>query len=173
MGETPMPPGDRFESLRSLAKEDRRDGRREDPHVVPEGAPAQVRHVHADPFVESDAGAALDLPDAGQAGGDVEASLLPGLAGVALVARQRPRAYQRHVALEHVVKLRQLVDARFTQEAAEPGEPRAVFHLEGGAVLLALGCQFVALLLGARDHRAELVDDERTAAEARAALAED
>ena len=53
------------------------------------------------------------------------------------VHRQRPRADQRHVALEHVPQLRQLVDAGLAEEVADAGDPRVVLQLERRAVLLA------------------------------------
>src|SRR5437763_13705056 len=68
-------------SMRPPSHDDRRDGQQEDLQVVPEGSAAVVLHVHAHPVVEADGGAAFDLPDAGEAGGDLQAAAMPRLAG--------------------------------------------------------------------------------------------
>src|SRR5580704_18112317 len=38
--------------------------------------------------------------------------------------RMRPRTYKRHLPLQHVNKLRQLVQARHPEKAADSGDPR-------------------------------------------------
>src|SRR6185312_4302103 len=42
--------------------------------------------------------------------------------------RMRPRPHDRHMSLQHVDELRQLVETAGTQEAAKPGDPRVVDH---------------------------------------------
>ena len=75
----------------------------------------------------------------------------PLLRRVALdvVGMLRPRADQAHLALDHVEQLRQLVELGPAQEAADARDPRIV-----------AGGHRRALLVGARAHRAQLVDAE-------------
>ena len=73
----------------------------------------------ADPALVVDVVAAADLPQAGQAGADLEV-VDPGLAiELELVRHHRPRAHQAHLAAHHVEQLRQLVQAGLAQEPAE------------------------------------------------------
>ena len=87
--------------------------------VARERAGADVLHVHADPVGEGDPRPSPHLPDARQAGRHVQALAEPAAAGLGLVARQRARPDQRHVASQHVPQLRQLVDAGPPQKTSD------------------------------------------------------
>ena len=63
--------------------------------------------------------AAEHLPEAGDPGRQVEAAAAPAADALVLGDRQRPRADEAHLAAQHVPELRQLVDARVPQEAAD------------------------------------------------------
>src|SRR5262249_5951856 len=83
--------------------------------------PAALRIVHRVP--------AHDLPWTGHAGGEIESLALPERIGVRIEAR-RTRPDQAHVAAQHRPQLRELVDARLAQVAAESGHPRIVLEPE-------------------------------------------
>ena len=90
----------------------------------------------ADAAVVVDVVAAADLPQAGQAGADLEI-VDPGLAvELELVGHHRPGADQAHLAAHHVEQLRQLVQAGLAQKAADGRDPGIVLEL---AVLGPLG----------------------------------
>ena len=78
---------------------------------------------------------------------------LPGIVALHQEQHLRPRAHQAHVAPGDVPELGQLVEAGAAQEAAHRGEA-------------------IGVVAGAVAHGAELVEGERTAAEARPLLAE-
>src|SRR5690606_9923447 len=80
----------------------------------------------------------------------------------------RPGADQAHLALQHVPQLRQLVEARPAQQAADASDARVVLELMVKRPLcsqrrVALE-QLLELSLGIRNHRAELVAREALAA---------
>ena len=67
------------------------------------------------------------------------------------------RSYQAHPAGQDIPELRELVDARRPQDAADPGHPRVVGRLEEGTALpLVHRREVVGHLGGVRHHRAEL-----------------
>src|SRR5450432_135112 len=92
---------------------------RQNRDVMKECSPANVGDVHANPFGECDAAAAAHLPDAREAGRDVEATALPAFAGIGFIDRQRSRADERHVAAQHIPELRQLVDAGLAEKFSD------------------------------------------------------
>ena len=88
------------------------------------------------------------------------AALALGVA-VDLHLHGRPRADQRHLAAQHVDEVRQLVERRAPQPSRRARVMRASPGVDG---------QAGAHRLGAGDHRAQLVELERPAAQADAAL---
>ena len=71
----------------AAAEEDGGDGDDQQPQIVGQRAAAHVGDVHANPFVESDARAALHLPDAREPWRDVQSPPVPGATSLGLVAR--------------------------------------------------------------------------------------
>ena len=97
------------------------------------------------------------LPEAGDPGLGVEhAPAVPGLVLLDLVRQRRARPDQRHVASEHVPELRQLVEARLAQEAAERRHARIVGELEQRLAPAGL-----SLPLRLDELRDELADEAR------------
>ena len=107
--------------------------------------------------------AAVDLRPAGDAGLEREAAALAVGVLRDLDRDRRARADDRHLALEDVDEVGQLVDRGAAQQRADAGDP-AVAVVDG---------QPRAHLLGAGDHRAQLEDVERRAVLADAVLAVD
>src|SRR5690606_34317111 len=95
-----------------------------------------------------------DLRQAGDARLDVAHALLEERDGVRQVLEQlrtlRPRADQAHRAAQDVEQLRELVEPRLAEEAADPGDARVVL----------LGQDRAGVLLGVRLHGPELVHVE-------------
>src|SRR6266852_1703258 len=119
-------------SVRAAAPQDRRDGLQQDLAVQPEGRRLDVLEIQPRPFVEAvDFAAPVDLPQAGDARFDAELAPLPEGKPVRLLREGRPRADQAHVALEHAVELRQLIQAVLTKKAAQQGDAGIVSDLEG------------------------------------------
>ena len=105
--------------------------------VVGERPVVDVVEVEPDRLVPGQVGAAGDLPQAGDAGADQQPA--PDVAEeVAVVGGQRTRADQRHLALEHVDQLGQLVERAGPQEPADREDPRVFLDLEEHAVGLVL-----------------------------------
>ena len=73
----------------------------------------------------------------------------------------RPRADEAHVAAEHVPELRQLVEARAPQEAADARHPRVVASLNIGSLEARRTDELGEPLLGVGHHRPELEHPER------------
>ena len=101
----------------------------------------QIFEVHSHPVLESHRAPTTHLPNAGQSGQHGQPPSLPRFALQRFFDRQRPRADQRHVADQHVPKLRHFVQARPPQDPADPRRARIVPHLEGRPVLHAVGPQ--------------------------------
>ena len=76
---------------------------------------AQIFKVHSHPVLECDRAPSAHLPNAGQSGQHCQPASLPRLALQRFFHRQRPRAHERHVADQHIPKLRHLVQARPSQ----------------------------------------------------------
>ena len=83
-----------------------------------------------------------------------------GLVVLDLAGLRRPGADQAHVPAQHVPELRQLVDARLAQDAAEPGDAWIAVDLDEARIGGALRPQLASLRVRAVDHRAELDDAE-------------
>ena len=81
---------------------------------------------------------------------------------------QRARADERHVALEDVHELRELVERVAAQEPPDRRHPRVTLDLEQRAARLVERLEVRLALVGVRVHRAELQARERLAADARA-----
>src|SRR5581483_12491340 len=92
------------------------------------------------------------LREAGDAGLHLVATRLLGRVAAEILRQQRPRADEGHVAAQHVPELRQLVEARGTEEPSQRREPRLV---RVDAELRRVG----------RTHRPELEEREAAAAE--------
>ena len=60
-----------------------------------------------------------------------EAAAVPVLVeSIVIPNRKRPGAHQAHVAPEHIEELRQLINARLSQELSDGGNPRVILDLE-------------------------------------------
>ena len=112
-----------------------------------------VPDVEFDALGPRQAGPAVDLRPAGDAGRDVETPRLMGRVLVDLIAQRRPGADEAHLADEDVPELRQLVDRRLAQQLTDLQDAR-VAGVDGEAR---------ALRLGVHDHRAQLEHVERRA----------
>src|SRR5262245_62913259 len=98
---------------------------------------------------------------------------MPGLVLLDLVRQRRARTDQRHVAAKRVDELRQLVEARLAQDAADRRYPGVVRNLEqgrgaGGLLLTAALDERVDViamnrLIRVRVHRPEFQHGERPA----------
>lgn len=76
---------------------------------------------------------------------------------------RRAGADEGHVALEDVPELREFVEARLADEAADLRDARVIFHLEHEAVHFILGEELLLALLCVLVHAAELVHAELAA----------
>lgn len=76
---------------------------------------------------------------------------------------RRTGADEGHIALEDVPELREFVEARLADEAADLRDARVIFHLEHEAVHFILGEELLLALLRVLVHAAELVHAELAA----------
>src|SRR5258706_14478550 len=96
---------------RAAARKDGRDRAEEDLGVERKAPVVDVGEVQRHPFLEArDVVPARDLPEAGHAGLHREPAPLPALVARHLVGKRRPRADERHLALQDVPELRHLVE---------------------------------------------------------------
>ena len=100
--------------------------------VQPQRTPARVFDVQRTISSSVTVGAAVDLPQTGDAGLDGKARKPVRGIVLDLVRDRRPRSHQRHLAAQHVPQLRQLVEARAPQRPAEAGHALVAGHLELG-----------------------------------------
>ncbi len=144
----------RFESLQFFTlrrgRKNGRDGLEQDLEVEPQRPLVDIAQIQRDPVVEVvDPGAAGDLPEPGDAGFHGQPPALPALVAFDLGGDGRPGPDQRHLALEHIDQLWQLVEGPAAQPAADGGDPRVAFGFEGGAVDLVEVGDLVEALIGA------------------------
>ena len=157
-----------------LPPDDGGDGAEEDLDVLPDAVGEDVFLVEAHLLAEGDFAAAHHLPEAGDAGDDVEA--LAVLEGVLadFVRGWRPGADEAHVADEDIPELGELVDARAADDAADAGDAGVAPHLEDHAVGgLVPGGERGLAGLGVGAHAAELPEFEVAAVAADADLVEE
>src|SRR5438105_5954687 len=89
-------------SVRALAGQHGGNGAHQNLQVEPQRAALDVLEVEAHPLLESNAGAAADLPQAGEPGRGGEAAELPGLVLRHFAWNRRARPDQAHLAAQHV-----------------------------------------------------------------------
>src|ERR1700681_788754 len=130
----------------------------QDFEIHPQRPLVDVFHVQLHPFFERDGAAAVDLPEASNPWADTKAATLPVLMeSLVIPDGKRPRAYQAHVAFQHVEKLRKLINAGLPQELADACDARIVLYLEHRAARLIQVLDFPLLLFRVCHHGPELV----------------
>src|SRR5581483_7639968 len=112
--------------------------------------------VEAHEVVEVELRAAGDLPQPGDPRQHEVALLVPFLQTLEVAHRQRPRAYERHLAPDDVDELGQLVEGEATQEAPDLGQPGVMPDLEQRARFLVQRLEIGLDLIRVLAHRAEL-----------------
>src|SRR5439155_25798284 len=123
-----------------------------------------------------DVGTTEDLPDAGHPRSQCQPLPRPRLDERVFVEYERPRADERHLSLEHVDELRELVDRVPSKEAADscdPWIPRDLEHPRVASCMLVQRRERGLLRVRVPDHRAELVDEEHPVARSHSALPEE
>ena len=154
-------------SLGADAGKHNRHGAEEDFQIEPEGPVIDVLEIEPDPFAEiGDMIAATDLPQAREARFDAEAAAMREIIEAPdLIDRQRTRANQAHFTAQHVVELRQFIEAFLAQPFANRCATRVVAQLEHGPRHLIEMIEPVFDLLGFNNHRAKLVQHKFSAAQ--------
>ncbi len=123
---------------------------------------------------ERQVAAAADLHGPGQAGLDGQPAAMIVAVKLHDALFFRPRPDQAHLPPQHIVKLRQFVEACAAQNAPDTRYARIVCNLKGRLLCqLAQVNQGVKPLLGAVDHAAQLENAETAAILADAHLAEE
>ena len=119
-------------------------------------------------------GAPEHLPEAGDAGRDVEPAARPAGDLRGLVDHERARPHEAHLALQHVPQLRQLVEAACACRRPPTRVTRgSSFILKRAPEISLSGASATPLALGAHPHGAELDDPEDAPAAAVALLPEE
>src|SRR4029079_10905309 len=120
----------RAASVRAVPPHHRGHGACEELEVPPQRPRRRVEQVEADHLLERDLGAAVDLPEAGQAGRDRRAPAEAARDLRVLGLDEGAWADQAHLAAQDGDELRQLIERGAAQEAADAGDPRVLFDLE-------------------------------------------
>ena len=123
----------------AFVEEDDFDGFDEDEEIHPDGPALDVFIIELGAAGEGGAVAAGDLPEAGDAGGDLEVILVGGAIAITLVGEDGAGANQAHFATQDVPELGELVQAEFAQEFADTGDTRVVFKALIAVPFLAQG----------------------------------
>ena len=155
---------------RALARDHGRQRQPDDLQVAGERVVVHVLDVILHRLVVGEVGAAVDLGEAGDAGLHVVAAVVLGRVLLHQLRDLRPRADDAHVALQHVPEVRQLVQARRAQEAADARQPR---HRRGEDERLEVDVLELRRLVGLVPlvrHRAVLVHGEALAPQPHARL---
>ncbi len=112
-------------------------------------------------MVEGNIAAAVALPEAGHARFDAEAAALPVLVETVVIPdRERPGAYQAHVALQDVYELGQFINAGFAEKFSSSGNSGVVFYFEYRTAYLVQVLYFFHPLLRICYHGTELIEPE-------------
>ena len=119
-----------------------------------------VPYVVVQLFLPADVVPSVTLRPAADAGAHLVAAAVVGTIQGEVLGKEGPRPYQRHVALEDVDELGQLVDARAAHEATHGCQPLRVGQQPALAVALV-------------GHGLELIDAEDAAVLARSLLREE
>src|SRR5579871_6328950 len=109
-------------SMCAATREHRGDRPDNDLYVPPQRHRVDVEQVQFHPVLESDVAAPIDLPETRQARLDGQATALPRRVALDLAWNGRARPYDAHVTAQHVVELRQLVQAELAQPLADAGQ---------------------------------------------------
>lgn len=115
----------------------------------------------------------MSLPDTGKAWSDKKALLLIICIYSNLLPECGSWADNGHITLDDIEKLRKLIDAGLSDEAADTGYPRVILHLEHRTVLLILVLKSLKYLFCIDDHGTELVHLELPSIPANPDLLED
>ena len=116
----------------------------------------------------------VHLPRTGDSWLHVETGVVVLLVQIHFARQRRPRTYQRHLATKPFHKLGQLIQARPSEEVAEPRHPGIVLDLEEPAVAVqALRREIVQQRLGIMYHTAKLGDLEQFSAQPHPGLAKE
>src|SRR6266849_4703375 len=150
-------------SARSFTRDHAWDGPKEDLEVQPKRPLARVAQVQPDHPVVLQSAAAAHLPEAGQPRPKVEPQPLMNVVIVELMVEGGTGSDEAHLAPENVDQLRELVEARSPNHAANPRHPRVRPNLEHRRLRLVECQQSTAQLLRAGHHRAKLVDPKGSA----------
>src|SRR5579862_1045374 len=153
-----------------VAQEHEGNGAQENFQVEPQRPVVEVKQVELHPVLEINSVAALERPQAGQAGTHAQAPPLPRFIFLHFLRNGRSRADERHVTTQDIPQLRQLIDAQLAQPAAERRTARVVFHLENRAVELVELLELWPQLIGVVHHRAKFEQRELPAAETTTSL---
>src|SRR5439155_22485120 len=133
-----------------------------------------VLKIELHPMFKTDFMPSIGLPQASDARFNTEPTFLPsGIKSLYVPNRQRARADKTHVSPKHTNKLRQLVQAKLSQQPAYPCNPRIMLHLEGGAVYFVALFEIFQARLSVRNHRAKLEQEKFLSAPADALLEEE
>src|SRR4029450_5935110 len=102
----------------------------QDLQVQPEGPCLGVSEIQTDHVVEAKPAAPVHLPQPGDSRLGLEhASAVPRPIGLELVRNRGPGADERHLALQDVEKLWELIEARLAEEATHPSDARVTRDL--------------------------------------------
>src|SRR3712207_1647163 len=123
-------------SVRPRTAQDSASGAPEDHQVQGEGPVLHVAHVQLHGLVPAQVRATADLPQAGDPGLDEEPAVHVRPVLLDLPVDVRPRPDERHLALEDVDELRELVERVPAEEAAHGGDARVLVQLELHGVAL-------------------------------------
>ncbi len=146
----------------------------EDRQVLHDRPVVDVVEVEAHRVVPREVGAAGDLPEAGEARADVEATLHVDLVATHLGGQGGPGADEAHVAGDDVEQLRELVERQAADDRADPGDAGVVLGLEEHAPgILVEVADALEASLRVDHHAPELEALEELAVAADPRLAED
>src|SRR3954465_12987046 len=140
----------------SVSGDDGAHGPGKDFNIHPEARGFDITHVEFDLAGEINVAAATDLPEAGEAGLDGEATTVGKGIESDFAGDGGTRADQGHLAIEDVDELGQLIERVATEEFANFRDTGIVFHFEGDTFgMLILGEEFLEFGFGVEAHGAE------------------
>ena len=132
-----------------------------------------VFHVELHPLLEGNVGAAVDLPEAGDARADGEAASMPVFVKAFVIPfGEGSGADKAHISFEDVYELGELIQAGFAEEFSDFGDAGIVVDLEDRALGFVEGFEFSLFLLCSLDHGPEFAEAESPFVEADAVLGE-
>src|SRR3954470_5392156 len=135
-------------------------GSKQNPEIKPNAPAFDVGEIQSNIVLKRRARPGGDLPQAGEAGGDIEPFEMLQTVLLIIIKRVRPGTHQAHVAAENIPELRQFIQAIAAQPISHSGETWVGSNFKTWPGTLIAWAQAVLQSVCVHHHRPELETGE-------------